>query len=623
MVHNKITRNFAKLLLTLLIVAFVFWGFGNAFRSKDENYAIKIGNIEYSFHQWNQMLSNNIKDATREHGRELNAEEIYELKKYVLNQIVDSTLLYIKARDWGIEVSDDMVRKEILKIPAFFDGGKFSKNLFDLTIKSYGLSEEGFIAKIKEELIRDIFVGSLSGNKLVLTQLTQVVLQDFLGTYEFERIRIPFDAFKIPSTASKEDLLSIYEKNKDQFKIPEERDITYVDISMNKIKDSVEKIYEEQTREEGLRKLYQQKAFLFTEPEKRVVEQIQFSSLDIAKKAREELIKGVDVKTIAKKYAPEFKNIDLGEITAQDFDGDISVQLFKLNKGGISNIIETPLGLYIFKVSDIISAKTKTYEEVEHIIKREYKRELIQNQFLSVVKDVQDAVNNGQSVEKIAKTYNLEIRQIKLRFLSEQENQTDYAQYAKYAFKAPLNAAAVIKTGSDKFSILRVDKITESKIQDFETIQNQLQQMWTKEEVAKKANELVFVANQGYDTEQNKELVDFKKVDISIVKVAIAHMENLSYAVKNESEAKYIAFSEEMKKLVQDEFTKPHIYNLKREVLFWRHKKIIPASQTEIDKHKTRLEPRIQQIEQEAIITELSQHLRKKYGVKINQKVMD
>ena len=69
-------------------------------------------------------------------------------------------MLYVEAKNLGIAVNDNMVKKEILKIPVFFKNGKFNKSQFDQIIRGYGLSERFFIAKIQEELVRNIFISN-------------------------------------------------------------------------------------------------------------------------------------------------------------------------------------------------------------------------------------------------------------------------------------------------------------------------------------------------------------------------------------------------------------------------------------------------------------------------------
>lgn len=608
MLQSSIFRNLAKLLLALLIVAFVFWGFGDAFRGKDANYAIKIGDIEYSYPQWNKIISNNIKERKIRYGKELSTQEMIALKQYLANKIIDSALLYIEARNLGIVVDDNMVKKEILKIPVFFKNGKFNKDLFDQTIQSYGLSEEAFIREIKEELVRNIFINSLATNKLTIPELTKIILQDILESREIELIKIPFKAFKATSVIQKEEeLKKIYAQNKNDFKIPEKRNINYIVISSENIKDRPKKIDEQE-----LYNIYKQKSFLFVEPEKRTVKQIQFDSLDTAKKARAELIKGADFEMIAKKYSPNFKKADLGTITNKDFEGEISTKLFKLSEGEISDIIETPLGPYLFKITRIPS-KVKKYNEVKELIQNEYLKEVQFDKFLILVKEIQAKLKEGKDIETIAKSYDLKIEQAEIS-KDAINDKIDNKILVENAFKTVLNSqSSLFPINSDKFCVLRVDKITDESVKEFTEVRSELQKIWYDQKIINDAKQLLFIAGQNYKSKNNSKIIDLKNVKVTSMTIARDEMKkNIPFA-----------FLQELFNLNKNQFTKPYIDSLNKEVLFAKLNKINLPSADKIHKYRNLYESQIQQIEQEAILIEILYHLRKKYEVKINQKMMN
>ena len=602
MIQNIVFRNFVKLLLILLIVAFIFWGFGDAFRTREGNYAIKVDNIEYSHHHWNEIVSHNIKERKIKYGKDLSTQEISSLKQYLAKQIVDSTLLYIEARNLGIVVSDNMVKKEILKIPIFFKDGKFNKDLFDQTIKNHGLSEETFIREIKEQLTRNIFVDSLLGNKLTIPELVNIILQDVLETREIELIRIPFKAFKITSTSPKEeDLRTIYKQNKDNFKIPEKRNISYITISSSNIKQSKE------VDEKELYSIYKEKSALFMESEKRTIKQIKFNSLDIAKRARLELRKGADFETVAKKYSPDFKKINLGVTTSKDFEKKISDELFKLNKGAISNIIETSSGIYLFQVVDIMPTKIKKYNEVKEQIRNEYLKEAQFEQFLTLVKEIQTQLKDGKDVTSIAKSYNLKVskKEVSRETIG---NKVDNKLLVENAFKTALNAqSSLFPINSNEFCVLRVDKIISEKFKDFTEVQNNLHNIWYNQAITNDAYKLSFVTNRNYKSKNNNALIKFKDVKITNITITREHLR----------QDIPLAFLQQLFNLDRNKFTKPYIDYPNKAVLFAKLNKTRMPSMDIMHKYRDLYESQIQQIEQEAILEEILHRLRKKYKVKI------
>ena len=592
----------------MLIVAFIFWGFGDAFRTREENYAIKVDNIEYSHHHWNEIVNHNIREKKIKYGKDLSAEEISSLKQYLAKQIVDSTLLYIEAKNLGIVVSDNMVKKEILKIPIFFKDSKFNKDLFDQTIKNHGLSEETFIREIKEQLTRNIFVDSLLGNKLTVPELINIILQSVLETREIELIRIPFKAFKITSTSpKKEDLRTIYKQNKDNFKIPEKRNISYITISSSNINQ------DKKVDEKELYNIYKEKSALFMESEKRAIKQIQFNSLDIAKKAMLELEKGATFETVAKKYSPNFKKINLGVTTSKNFEKKISDELFKLNKGAISNIMEASSGIYLFQVVDIIPAEIKEYNEVKEQIQNEYLKETQFEQFLTLVKEIQAQLKDGKDIISIAKIHGLEVKQAKV---SKEviDNKVGNKLLVENAFKTALNSQSpLFPINSNEFCVLKVNKITNEEFKDFTEVQDNLYNIWYNQAIANDAYRLSFVENRNYKSKNNNAIINSKDVKITNITITKEHLrQDIPFV-----------FLQQLFNLDRNKFTKPYINYPNKEVLFAKLNKMRMPSIDIMNKYSDLYETQVQQIEQEAILGEVLHHLRKKYKIRINQQIMN
>ncbi len=610
MIQNKLLRNFVKFLLLVLILAFAFGGLRDVFVKKELTYALKIADIEYSFAYVNKIFQEAIKESRIKYGKDLSQNDINKLKSDILGNIVDSTLIILEARRLGIVANDNMVKKEILKIPIFFKNGKFDKDIFEQVIKQYGVSEQGFIDKLKEDVIRATFVDSISANKSVIPGLTEIILEDVLQTRELELVKIPFSAFKIPNKPEDSELKHIYEENKSKFNIPEKRKVEYMTISSELFEDQSSEVTEEK-----LRKIYEEKSFLFVESEKRDVKQIQFSSLNNANKAREEIIKGVGFEEVAKKYAPNFNSYNLGIITAKDFDGDISGKLFNLKVGGISEIIETPLGLYIFKIEKIIPEKKKSFDEVKDLLKKEYLKDVKFNNFLDNIKKIQTELKQGKTLEVIAKDYNqkLSLAEI-INSVDENGDITHTKSFIENSFNTKLNQQSeIFPIDSDKFCILRIIGITPEKNQEFDELKSQLQQIWYSKELISFINQIKISEEGKLDSEANTKLIDFSNIQLSKIRLSSNKFNNEIpldfYKVIFDSKINY--------------YTKPFIDYVHEEVLLAKPTKVDLPSKYEIEKHRLSYDSQVNQIEQEIILMDILKKLKDKFNVIVNPKIFD
>jgi len=609
-IQNKLLRNLVKFLLLVLILAFTFGGLRDVFVKKELTYALKIADVEYSFAYVNKIFQEAIKESRIKYGRDLSQNDTSKLKSEILGNIVDSTLILLEARRLGIIANDNMVKKEILKIPIFFKNGKFDKNIFEQVVKQYGVSEQGFIDKLKEDVVRATFVDSISANKSVIPGLTEIILEDVLQTRELELVKIPFSAFKIPNRPEDSGLKHIYEENKSKFQIPEKRKVEYMTISSELFEDQSSEVTEEK-----LRKIYEEKSFLFVEPEKRDVKQIQFSSLNSANKAREEIIKGVDFEKVAKKYAPNFNSYNLGIITAKDFDGDISGKLFNLKVGDISEIIETPLGLYIFKIEKIILEKKKSFDEVKDLLKKEYLKDVKFNNVLDSIKKIQTELKQGKTLEVIAKDYNQKLNLVEIiNSVDENGDITNTKSFVENSFNTKLNQQSeIFPIDSDKFCILRVIEITPEKDQEFDELKYQLKQIWYSKELSSFINQIKISEGEKLNSEANTKLFDFSNIQLSKIRLSSSKFNNEIpldfYKVIFESKINY--------------YTKPFIDHAHEEVLLAKPTKVDLPSKDEIEKHRLLYDSQVNHIEQEIILMDIMKKLKDKFNVVVNPKIFD
>ena len=603
MTQSKFLKNLIKVLLLVLIIAFAFGGLRDIFSKKEAAYAIKVTDAEYSFSYFDKILQESLKESKLKHNKDLPKAEILKLKANIINDIINSTLILLEAKNLGIVANDNTVKKEILKIPIFFKSGKFDKDIFDKIIRSYGISEQDFIDKLKENIIRSTFVSSISTNNVVIPGLTQVILQDVLQTREIELTKIPFSSFKLPNNPNEFELKTIYEKSKHNFKIPEKRAVEYILITSESLKQDINHV-----SEEDLKKLYDEKSFLFVEPEQRYVKQIQLDSLDKATKARDELLRGADFKLIAQKYAPEFKSIDLGVITYNDFDKDISEKLFNLKLGEISETIETPLGLYIFKVEQITPKKKKDFNEVKDALRQEYLKQLSFNKFLNTIKHIQNDVKQGKSIESIAKDFNLNLETTVITKHAD-DNIIKSAQFIKNVFDTKLNSQSnLFPIDSNKFCILKVKKIFPEKDQKLEEIKSDLEKIWYKDKLTTITNKLKVSIKEPLNSTYNKDLLDFSNI----------HTTNIKLSNNNVNKTLPLELYKAIFELEVNQYTKPYIDFSQGYVLLTNLKKVIFPSDEEIEKQKLLYDSQIQQMEQEIILDDILRRLKSKYTIYVN-----
>jgi peptidyl-prolyl cis-trans isomerase D len=63
----------------------------------------------------------------------------------------------------GLAVPDDALRSLVTQDPVFHTGGQFDRSRFDQLLRASGLSEDGYLASLRQQVVRAALTGSITG----------------------------------------------------------------------------------------------------------------------------------------------------------------------------------------------------------------------------------------------------------------------------------------------------------------------------------------------------------------------------------------------------------------------------------------------------------------------------
>ncbi|MFO7596951.1 MAG: SurA N-terminal domain-containing protein, partial [Desulfocurvibacter africanus] len=145
-----------KIVFGIIIIVFVFWGVGS-FRNQNGTVVGYVNDTPVNVTEYRQALER-ATEQLRSRFPDLDAEMLKQLglRRQVFSQIVDSELVRQKAKDTGMVVSDEEVREIIKSTPAFQgDRGGFDYELYRRLLRANGLTEAGYEAGMRTELLLD------------------------------------------------------------------------------------------------------------------------------------------------------------------------------------------------------------------------------------------------------------------------------------------------------------------------------------------------------------------------------------------------------------------------------------------------------------------------------------
>ena len=159
---------FAKILLVIIIIPYVFWCMGGVFSGGNSNNVVKINNKSISTQNLvNYLNSSNIDSNYIKENIENNALE------ELLDDLISQTMLSLEINDLNLLISDEVLNKIIKENKNFQDESKkFSRIKYEKFLLSSNLSAPGFESKLKESELKKNLLSYISGGIISPSFLT-------------------------------------------------------------------------------------------------------------------------------------------------------------------------------------------------------------------------------------------------------------------------------------------------------------------------------------------------------------------------------------------------------------------------------------------------------------------
>ncbi len=185
---------FFYVLFFIVILSFIFWGVGTV----DKQTGVPVAEVgkdrvtseEYwaSYERARDFYRNIMKENFNEE-----FEKKINLKRQVLDSLIDDRVLMAEAKKQGITVSDAEVEEAIVNDPSFLREGKFNKEIYLRILQLNRLSPELFESSKRRELtvakMRRLIEESVDVSDIDITQKVEGQTQDSLRQATLAQMR--------------------------------------------------------------------------------------------------------------------------------------------------------------------------------------------------------------------------------------------------------------------------------------------------------------------------------------------------------------------------------------------------------------------------------------------------
>lgn len=367
-----------KVLLALIIVVFVLY-FGSTRWREPAEALVTVGEKVITFSDYRKEYQNLLDMYRQRLGANLTEDLIksLNLKQQALDNLVNQTVLMMKAEEMGIRVSDEEVRAVIAMQPAFQRDGVFDAKRYEQLLRYQRMSPEDFEALQKKALqtakIQDIF-----------RQGVKVSDQEMQDIHRLQSERINVELFKLPSracrgkvSASREELEKYYADRKDDFRIPARVQVKVLafpaESYLGKVDVSPEEIRSAYESNKGKLPAVKGQPPPLEAVKGRIAEEIRLMkamghAAEQAKKAHDTIYQEENFEAYAAKNGLRVQ--ELGFFSARELPAelrairDAETRIFSTRTGEITPVLSSSRAHYVIKVSARKDAVTPPFEEV-------------------------------------------------------------------------------------------------------------------------------------------------------------------------------------------------------------------------------------------------------------------
>lgn len=383
-----------KVIFGIIIVSFILTGVSGYLIGGGNNYAAKVNGQEISRGQFENAVAserNRMQQQMGDQFSELAANENYikTMRQQVLSRLVDEALLDQYAKELGLGISDEQVRKAIWATPAFQNEGKFDNTRYNALVNQMGMTADQYAQALRNQLTTNQLISAVAGTDFMLPgetdQLAALVSQQRL----VREATIDVNALAAKQQVSDQEVASYYEQNKGQFVAPEQFRVTYIKLDAASMPSSAS--------EEDVQAYYDQHKDEFTQPERKRYSIIQTKTEADAKAILDELNNGGDFAAIAKEKSTDViskrNGGDMGWLDDSATVPELKDAGLK-EKGQLSGVIKSSVGFLIARLDDIQPEQVKPLADVHAQIADKVKQEKALDAYYALQQKVSDAASS-------------------------------------------------------------------------------------------------------------------------------------------------------------------------------------------------------------------------------------
>ena len=287
-----------------------------------------------------------------------------------LEQLVNREVLLLEAERLGLAVTDDEVRQAVLEIPAFQSEGRFiGADRYRQVLRANGYSPESFEDALRTDLLTQKITQVLGQTIYLADAEVEDAYRRQVERASIRYVQMPLARFSEEANASREELEAYLEENLAEFQLPEQREVSYLLVDRNMMRDRVEvpeeelRTYYDENLDEFSREAQVQARHILLRTGERTPEEASRELEAI----RQRIEGGEDFAAVAQEVSEDpgsaQRGGDLGMFGRGQMVPEFEEAAFSAEGDELVGPVESPFGVHLLQVTDRREAGRQSFEE--------------------------------------------------------------------------------------------------------------------------------------------------------------------------------------------------------------------------------------------------------------------
>lgn len=271
----------AKVIFSLIIVSFGLAGVGSYLNRPSSNDPAEVDGEKITAQELERNYQNERNSIQNQYGEAAsqlfeNPQYLEQLKRSVLDRLINQALIEHKIQKSGIRLNDEQVKDAIRTLPEFQTNGAFDNQKFLAILGRVGYTPEAFANSMRADLAKQLWVDNVVKSEFLLSEEKTDLANLYNQVRDITLYRLPASQFQSTVKYTDADLQKYYQSHEQLFKHPELVKLNYVVLNASELESTV------QPTEQELKAYYDSHQDSFAAPAKIKVAHILISGKDDA-----------------------------------------------------------------------------------------------------------------------------------------------------------------------------------------------------------------------------------------------------------------------------------------------------------------------------------------------------